>query len=435
MLNYKGLTAGIAMLLLSIDLHALSGHPGQYFECEAPEGFAIFQKIQCWTSAQPYIPDDGEWNYPVAFIYPNAPGKNIVKVQMSGHNANPSAFCTGNSYSAPGYVVIKSCAGHYPSHASHAVGGVQPFGWWGYFLGHSNMHRLGLSITKAMAEMSGDGSAGITLEGESYGGTGAILQSMLLRLGDLIWGNRVAVVHANIPHTLFVENFPQRIEGGDQPEIALAWGSEDRDKANFRKMAQQGEIENTYYRVNGSPGDTVVNFSTEFFTICQTYKIACYGTWHNAGHTLAESGINLPFYDKFPGPHSDVRMDRMLIVYTNSSANHWGQQRGHYNLGLEWDLGDNLTDSSSEVIVPLRYRRHTNIGGGVPDQPGSATVDVTLRRVKALNTAPGTTLQWQFGSQSGQITTSKQGEFTIAGLTMPSSEIYTDLVVEPAAAQ
>jgi hypothetical protein len=415
------------LLLLSFlfanQTFALSGNPDNFYECPPGEVVTVgaFQKTQCYVDEEPYVPPDGYWRHPVAFMHKQGNPKADIKLLFSGWTAIPT-YCTGNDYSEDGFVVVKSCAGHWPDVDQHQISGISLMGWWGYFSGLSNSWRLGLSATQAL-HFGGDLTGGLTLEGSSYGGTGVLLQSMLLKEADPFWGNQIEAVISWMPHTLFVENWP------NDPSLNMAWLLADRSLADFRIQAQQGRLKNIYYRVNGSPADVVSNFDLDFFNICNQYKIACYGTWHAGGHRWVEQGINLPFLDDFPGPHSNVDIGSMLVVFTNSSANHWGA-RGHYNMGLEWHAGPYYLDTEDTVIVPLRYRPRYNMGGGIPDQPQSVTVDVTIRRIKSLQTSPGTQLNWQFGNQSGQVTTSINGEVTITGLDILGGDAFTPLVID-----
>lgn len=416
--------AALAMLLLSLtqSTFSLSGSPGEHFVCESPVYFSRFAKTQCAVRHEAYIPPSAQWEYPVTFIAPTAPGPHRVKIKLSGYNARPYTFCTGLDFSSDDFIVIKPCAGHFPDLDMHMVNGVKPHGWWGWYRGPSNSMRLGLSLTRAAADLDANLTPGVQIEGSSYGGTGAILQSMMLRESDPWWGQSIAIVRADVPHTLFVENWL------DYDPINVAWEGYDRDGANVQTQMAKGALDDIYYRINGSPSDTSVVFDTKIFRYCNTYRVACFGTWHNAGHSLKEDGINLPFYSLYAGDHMDVRLDRMLPIFTNSSANHWGELRGHYNLGLSWHQGGYFIDLLDGVLVPIRYKAHRNIGGGIPDQPDSATFDITIRRIDNFPTKVGSRIRWKLGDHSsGEVTVAREGEVTITGLTLRDSEEYTGL--------
>lgn len=421
----------IALFAVSLGLapsgFSLSGSADEHFICDDPEYFSRFAKTQCNVRHEAYIPPTAQWEYPVAFIAPTTPGPHRIKIKLSGYNARPYAFCTGLDFSSDEFIVIKPCAGHYPDLDMHEVDGVRPHGWWGWYRGPSNSMRLGLSLSKVYADMDSDFASGVHLEGTSYGGTGAILQSMMLRQSDPWWGNLIAVVRADVPHTNFVENWL------DYEPINVAWEGYERDGANIAKQMANGSLDDIYYRVNGSPSDTSVVFDTTFFRHCNTYRIACFGTWHNAGHNLQEDGVNLPFLALYTGEHMDARLDKMLPVFTNSSANYWGELRGHYNLGLSWNQGNYFVDRHDFVLVPVRYKAHRNIGGGIPDQPATVNFDITIRRISNFPANVGSRVKWSLtGYASGEVTVTRKGEVTIEGLTLRDSDEYVGLMLTAA---
>lgn len=434
---------GLLTLLFATTAFGFSGTPQDHFTCNAAEPFSSFLKTQCYIDNEPYIPPDypeGQpWNHPVAFIYPATVTEPLkIKVKLSGYNAAPDQFCTGLDFSEPGTMLIKPCAGHWPNMNQHLVSGQEAHGWWGYFKGQSNSWRLGISITQSTQLVppidentpSMDWGKGITLEGTSYGGTGVILQSMLLNKADAWWAQFITIVHAQVPTTMFVQD-----ELPVNNSVQLAWAGEDPQSANFNWISALGGNKNIYYRVNGSPADTAVKFNTDFFQKCDQWKVACFGTWHNAGHNITEPGINLPFTALYAGEKQDVRKDKILPIFTNSTANHWGTDRGHYNLGLSWDTSG-FVDTPEQVVVPLRYKRHINIGGGVPDQPIYAAADVTLRRIQNMDlSVVGSEFDWNFGGyMSGTATVQKAGEITIEDLFFGTSDVnFINLTLTPKA--
>lgn len=74
-------------------------------------------------------------------------------------------------------------------------------------------------------------------------------------------------------------------------------------------------------------------------------------------------------------------------------------------------------------MLKLRYRRHTNIGGGIPDQPEQVTFDLALRRLK-LDGA----VQWRMGEQTGAGIV-RDGVLTINNLSLLSGDAYTDVEI------
>ena len=126
-----------------------------------------------------------------------------------------------------------------------------------------------------------------------------------------------------------------------------------------------------------------------------------------------------------------------LPVFTASTANAWGD-RGHYNLGLGWDASG-MESTDEEVVVPLRYRRHTGLTDDpaakpLADQPRQATFDLTLRKAPLFKKHKGRRMQWRIAGtdQRGVATVAADGSLTIEGITLASSENYSELHVSPA---
>lgn len=414
----------------------MSGDPTAMTCAEGIPVNGIFDRVQCTFSRAPYTTPGGTTSFPASYIVPHVmPTDNSLRVvvDMHGYTAIPTN-CINNNGSMAGAIVIKHCAAYYPKHTDFAVNGTLPMDWWGIFKGvNGNGHRISESLARALEKWgdSIDLGRGFTLRGISYGGTGAILQSMLLPAGS----NFVSVVHANVPHTLFVQADTNSADGIDErghyfrdPAVRLAWGDFDIAKADFAKVAASGSISHIYYRINGATNDSLGIVNLDFFRLCEKHKIACFGTWHQGGHNLTEPGVNLPFGQLFDSPQQDVRLDQVLPVFTKSTANHWGP-RGHYNLGLAWD-SSNIVNTADALAVPIRYRRYTNIGP-IPDQPMSASFNITLRNTGAAARWRGLELEWRLGTLSGKTKVSSKGNITIKGLELESGEAFTVLKVKP----
>lgn len=422
----------VLTLFVSISVGAMSGSPAQ-LDCSDPDDPTLhgFNRIQCFINAPGYVSPDngGNWKQPVAFLVPtNTPNDNALKlkVKLSGYTARPGVFCNGIDFAEAGFIVIKPCAGHYPDVASHTVDGIRPLGWWGYYFGNSNSQRIGLSLTKTWDWGNPiDLDNGVTFEGTSYGGSGAILQSLLLKEADPFWQSFITRVFATVPQTLVVK--PGTGIYWKDAAVRKAWSGQDPTKADIIKHSDA--LKGIYYRVNGSVADTSVVFDLDFFRVfCNEKKIACFGTWHNAGHNPVEAGINMPFWDMYSGELSDTRHDQILPVFTNSTANNWTATRGHYNLGLEW-YSANQVDTETTLSIPVRYTRHTALGGGIADQPDSVTFDLTLRRTKNFELNVGEQVAWVFGNQTGFADVAVAGEVTISGLALQSGAVWRDVVL------
>lgn len=420
---YVGWVVGLLILLALYTnfVQAFSEVPPQDMTCaEAPFANNNFVYIKC--EFPPHISKfvTPEANTPQrgALLIPRFPTKKLkLRAHFGGYSASPEA-CDDWGFSDPNYIVTKNCPDHLGDTALLGGGvgtwggpmkGENPYGWRIAALLKYAYDHYGTLI---------DYGAGVELEGCSYGGTTAILQSLIM---PDPWAKAlITVVNACVPQTLMVRQDAPVGQYWRSAQVQASWGAYDWRLADPATQTT-GRV---YYRLNGSPADTSVVFDTDFFRkVCDDNQNACAGTWHSAGHNIAEPGVNLPFQQLYSGPDMQARLDRPLVIFTHSTANYWGI-RGHYNLGMEWNTAG-ITNSNASVKVPVRYRAHSSMGGGIPDQPDTATVDLTLRRTKLTDG----TYHYTLGQQSG-LATATAGVITITGLTLESSETYTELRIE-----
>jgi hypothetical protein len=431
-----------ALLLTSSPASSMSSHPAGMVCDDAQPFTGAWSRVQCNFSTEPFLPPGQNMDFPAAYIIPNHMPEDYsthVVVDLHGYTGAPQV-CENDDGARANSLVIKNCAAHYPNHNNYARNGNVPMGWWGIFEGtNSNGFRISESIARAFEKYthSIDWGRGITLQGTSYGGTGAILQSMLLP--NEVARRFISVVHANVPHTMFVKKDPNPSDGVDErghyyrdPAVQWAWDDFDTSKADFAVAAAKGRVDHIYYRINGGTNDSLGIVDLDFFRICDQHKIACFGTWHQAGHEIAEPGINLPFGALYNSPEQDVRADQVLPVFTESTANNWGE-RGHYNLGLSWNSADMEVSLGEAISVPIRYLRYTNIAP-LPDQPVKASFNITLRNLRVTEWERGSTLTWSLGDQSGTTTVGLDLSATLEGVTLTSSTDYTQLIVVPSEA-
>lgn len=430
-------TLAACLLLLAPGALSMSGQPSSVECVDDIAGPGAYSHVECAFYNDPFLPDYAADVFPASIIAPNPmPQDYSLRLVMDLHayTSQPNA-CETNIGGEPGVLLIKNCASHYPSHVDHAVDRVLPMGWWGNFGGgNGNGFRLAESANWTLRQYRHaiDWAGGIILRGSSYGGTGSILQSMLMPQGSRV----VSIVHANIPHTLFVKEDPDPSDTVDErghyyrdPAVRLAWGDADPAEADFARAAASGKIGHIYYRVNGAVNDNLGRVDLDFFRICQQYEIACFGTWHVGGHNTDEANVNLPTRALFTAPEMDVKLNQILPVFTNSSANNW-EPRGHYNLGLSWNFSG-IRRSTHSIVVPLRYQQHTDLGR-LRDQPPRATFDITLRQIGDMRLLRGRTLHWTLGDQSGETKISilgKRNVIRIKNLTLDTSDAFTDLVI------
>lgn len=450
--------------IFALSVFGASGLPDQHFTGWKTGHPSLNPAVWSWRQgslgAPPYVPPDGNWSYPVVFIEPKVPVTPLrMRVRLSGYNANPglgsSSNCHGADDSDFAESVIKPCAGHYPSVSDHNNGFYNALGWWGWFKGDSNTYRLGISLWESRLNGNTDYEAGWICDGVSYGATGCLLQSMLMSTVDTYWHERLAVVLAVNPHTLPVTNrlydyAPVDAAWRYPPELTDSEFRKERlDPINFQKQAGWRNVQQTYYRLVGSPVDTQVNFDLAFIDIANSNKVAGYGTWHGCGHVTTPGpscSADLPWSDKlYPGDDMVIRSDQMLIAFNNSTADHvWcgpsGNEKaqpcinGHWNLGWSYNTESEwFFDDPLGVIVPIRYKRSLNMGAGVPDQPVSATVDVTIRRIKHFSLVPGQRVKWSVSANGGKgvAVVTHAGEVTLEGVRLTSSTEYRLAVIEP----
>ncbi len=432
-----------------------------------------------------YNRPDATTAFKTAFILPtNPPGDASLKIvtYFDGYTADPGgAGMPDWYYGAPGFISIKTHPGHYPKISDYTVNGIEPFDIGAFAKGDSNSWRYGVGYAKIKELMgsSVDWNAGFRLEGVSWGGFTAILQSFLLK--DPWAQGLVTIVNVALPGTLVVRRDTNPNDGIDKngyyylntPAVQAAW-TRPNDVLNADILTHAYLIKGKYYSVHGNSKDTGVGYDIDFFKLlCEDQKIACLGTWRNGDHGDTDPGlierpdtsssVGLPGFrdaaaghrEVFSGPDSDVRLDRILPVFTHSTANHWNPVRGHYNLGLEWNSDTGNVKTTTTLALPIRYRRHTGFGTGsvyingvpgpdtnranwIPDQPTSATFDLTLRRTGSFGLPLGKVVNFSLpahGAQPMQTGTAKvtdADEITISGLTLENGAAYKTLTLTAA---
>ncbi len=398
----------LATLLLSLPAYGMTvlpPYPLQYSPDCYKTTFGSWQRQTCWLYGKEYTPSAGA---PVSMIAPQAAGKYPVVIWRHGYTGYPIT-CNNDNQSRAGTIVIKPCAIWYPNQNDYPPWRLN---WGGPWEGKNPEGlQAGEALEEAYRLFNVDGGAGVTLEGTSEGGSWAIIQSMI---SPEFLRAQISVVDATLPHTLIVKTTRD-------PSVFAAWGNFDLGLMDFRVQAAAGKLSHIYFRVKGATNDSLGVVDTEFFRICDHYRIACFGTFDQGGHSATgEAGVSLPrsTYNEGQAP---IRRDSVLPVFTSSSANLWGE-RGHYNLGLS---AKNSRTNSGTLSIELRYLRHTNIGGGIPDQPEQATFNLTLRRTKWTETS----VHYSISNGQSGTTQVTGGELTIEGITLQSSEQHSTLTV------
>ena len=288
--------------------------------CEPPVAYTWFDHVQCYYEGAP-----------ISYMVPHDFTTGDIHVLLAGYSANP-VHCVNANHAKFDTVVVKPCAGHYPNQALYP----DLNGWWGYFIDDRNTRKIeaGIAYAKSL------GGEQVEIHGTSYGGTGAIMQSTQVD---------AAIVRADIPHTLFVKNFPAN--------ATLAWGDNDRSALDFRLNAN----ESTYYLIGGSPQDDVVTFDLDIFNECDRQRLACVGKWHDNGHSAMGTPQGHP-----------VRYDEPLVAFNGAGV--WGEDS--YATGLDWITvgeGHYLLTAETPTTADVTVRR-----SGLPDGvylPGPTVVD------------------------------------------------------------
>ena len=227
-----------------------------------------------------------------------------------------------------------------------------------------------------------DFKAGIRLSGQGEGALQAITQSILLP--NEWWRRSISRVEVEMPRTL--------------PQNYIR---------HFREAAAAGRLNHVNYYFSGAAAED----GASLLQICEQHRISCTGSW----------GESKPRHFR---PVQDVRLDKVLPVFTAATTNDWSEN-GNYNLGLGWDAAK-AVHSDKWVIVPLRYKPPARRLG---DQAGSVNFTVTLRRTGALAKRKGETIKWALEKtgQRGRAVVAEDGSVTIEDLTLAPGNDYTRL--------
>ena len=283
---------------------------------------------------------------------------------------------------------------------------------------------------------------GLVLEGPSMGGAGAVMQTMLL---PDPWRQRIAYSSARVgvimPRRIYITNPGQyRTFPPDAGAARWLW-----DKIDFSIQAASDPIvRGIHYRHAFGSNDQFSagpagNTQLEFVNLIEQHRIGGAFSWVRGGHSSAEAGVNIPQLNRFEAAEQDVTLDRVHPAITHSTGNYplTAEQRvdeakyprGHYNLGIRWHHGK-IVDTRDKIILPLRYKQHTGLGKGVPDQPAAITVSVTPRRPRNFELRDGETLHWSWARGQLEGTATVQGDtLTIDGIPLVSGEPYKMLKI------
>jgi hypothetical protein len=283
--------------------------------------------------------------------------------------------------------------------------------------------------------------AGIVLQGPSMGGTGAVIQTMIL---PSPWRQYITYSSARAGAIM-----PRQIARRDPAQYATLPpdNAENRtlwDSIDFEvQSAIDPVVRGIHYRnafSSDDPGSAGVdNTSTQllFVNLVEQRKIGGAFGWVKAGHGTFEQGVRIPDMSEFESADQDVSLDRAHPAITNSTGNYpllaadridnVKFPRGHYNMGITWDHA-HIIDDSSQIVFPLKYTRRVDIGKDVPDQPTQITISVTPRRARNFQIRDGETLFWTWdgGVLSGSAQVSGD-TVTVEAIPLVSGENYKKL--------
>jgi hypothetical protein len=281
---------------------------------------------------------------------------------------------------------------------------------------------------------------GIVLVGNSMGGAGAVIQTMIL---PDPWRQSIAYSAGRIGPML-----PREVAKRDPGQ----YGSMAPDNGKYKDVwdgidfSIQAKIDpvvrGMHYRHQFGTDDIFSrgvsgNTQLEFVNLVEKYKISGAFSWAKSGHGTHEPGVRLPKLISFESEEQDVTLDRAHPAITNSTGNfpllpqdrinESKFPRGHYNIGITWDHA-NIVDTPTQLAFPLKYKRWANIGKNIPDQPKEITISVTPRRLRNFDIADGESLKWSFdGGVLTGVAVVNRDTVTIDNIPLKSDAPYKTL--------
>ena len=275
---------------------------------------------------------------------------------------------------------------------------------------------------------------GIVVWGNSMGGGGSTYQPMIMAEP---WRQYIAYVSAGIGNPIPRTNSRHYISWPpDEGDTKALW-----DDIDIRLRAKKDPIvRGVHYRHRWSANDpNWLLGPMALLDLCEQERLACSSYWLQGGHSATEKGYK-PVFGTFmqeDDPNMDVTVDRAHPAITGSTGNYPPTAaermdiarfpRGHYNAGISWHHG-RIVDSADEIVFPLKYRAHKDIGPGIPDQPRQIIMSVTPRRPRHFVLQDGETLRWEWGGGKLAGTAKVVGDTVTAdGIPLVSGEPYKNL--------
>jgi hypothetical protein len=161
-------------------------------------------------------------------------------------------------------------------------------------------------------------------------------------------------------------------------------------------------------------------------------RYALYFYWGPYGHANNSASIKTinDLIDSFAW--LQLKKSDPYAVFTNASCNTalpWpnhldDKAPGQVNAFFRWK---NIDIAKDRIALSLMLVTAAELTTTKFTIPATATADVSLRRVQAMQVKPAETLHWTCGTASGTVTADGNGLITIPGLTITSAPV--ELVV------
>tara|TARA_R110002049_G_scaffold29261_28_gene99469 strand:+ start:19803 stop:21293 length:1491 start_codon:yes stop_codon:yes gene_type:complete len=347
------------------------------------------------------------WAYAISKPLPRA-ARIVVSLQDAGSARDAAPVFAPSSL---GDIELRQQFPRLPADNAQPLAGVRIAAALGYL-----QQRYSLDVSER----------GIVLAGEGAGGASALMQALIL---PEPWRESVAYVSArggNALPGLGAGTDSGRNPEGNSIDVSERFASDPLARAIHYRL---------HFSSDPSPrSGTPANAGLRWVNLLERHAIGGAFSWVKAGKGLYERGVRIPDLSRFEAPGQDVSPNRPHPAITRSTGNFpltamdrldtQRFPRGHYNMGVSWNLAG-IVDTQHELVFPLKYQRRTNLGGGVPDQPARITVSVTPRRARSFQLENGDTLQWSWdaGALSGSVVV-EGDSVTIDGIPLVSGEGY-----------
>jgi len=388
----------------------------------------------------------------------SAENKMRVNINMHGHGGGAAVQGDGTQFgigpfdpNAPTANPGSWHTGHYSGYPSAYVAGTHTFV-------NTSQRRLLQTLDWLTRTYPGVDRDKVNVHGASMGGSGATFFAIR-------YPYHVSEVHDNLIGMTIMRNSGNAYVDS---VIAPLWGSRTNppmmedvgmnvydfyDLARaFRDDPRVREIQwQTSHGVNDGTIlfnhiNTPSSYTNEsFHEAAQNYGVNVRTFWHAGGHASGEGTVVDWWYGLLP-TNSKSRYDLAHPAFSNSSIDDipptWngsafvgGPERGAVNRFLSWN-SDAVVDEYNTFQLPIFVRTDNPavfVAEGFPLQgdgyTGSLpiTADVTIRRAQKFKLLPFETVDYVYGAASGTVTANADGEITLTGLAINSTQTTIEL--------